>query len=128
MDESQYQWPSQLRTHPALRIEQIPPMGPPQVLADFTEAILGAHAAYQLDKDCFADGSGDDGNSDEGETDEGGPMEGGGETGDASLSDGASKVGCACRSDGQSSSTGALLGLLGLASLVYGRRRRRMHA
>ena len=116
MAESLTQWPTQLREHPALRIEQIPAKGPPQVLDDFSEQILAAHAAYQLDKNCVADG-GDEG------TDEGGPADGG--TGDASLSDGGSKVGCACRSDASGSSTGAALGLLGLASLVGGWRRRR---
>jgi MYXO-CTERM domain-containing protein len=122
--ESQFKWPTQLRAHAALRIEQIPPMGPPQVLEDFTQQVLATQAEFDY---CVADGSGDDGGTDEGGADEGGP-EGGGESGDAGLSNGASKVGCACRSDASDTSAGALfglLGLLGLTSLVGGSRRRR---
>jgi MYXO-CTERM domain-containing protein len=120
----EFQWPAQLQAHPALRIEQIPAMGPPQVIEDFTEQVLAAHA--QLDNFCIADGGGDEGETD-GSSDEGGPGDGGDESGDASLSNGDGKVGCACRSDASGSSTGAplgLLGLLGLASLVGVRRRR----
>jgi MYXO-CTERM domain-containing protein len=122
--ESQFKWPTQLRAHPALRIEQIPPMGPPQVIEDFTQQVLATQAEFDY---CVADGTGDDGGTDEGGADEGGP-EGGGESGDAGLSNGASKVGCACRSDASDTSAGALfglLGLLGLTSLVGGSRRRR---
>jgi MYXO-CTERM domain-containing protein len=115
-------WPEQLQAHPALRIEQIPPKGPPQVLEDFTATIVAEHANYLLSTDC-ANSGGDE------SADEGAPEEesGGGETGDASLSDRGSKAGCACRSDAPGSSSGAALGLLGLASLVGGWRRRRKH-
>jgi MYXO-CTERM domain-containing protein len=121
MAESQFEWPAALQAHPAQRIEWIPPVGPPQVLEDFTAEILTAHAAYQADKSCEPGGdggpSGDDGSADDSSAE-------GGETGGASLSDGEGKAGCACRVDERGSSGGAL-GLLGLASLVLGRRRRR---
>jgi MYXO-CTERM domain-containing protein len=126
LDESQ-QWPTKLQGHAARRIEQIPPMGPPQVLEDFTAAILSAHAAHQLESAC-ADSGDDEGNSDEGDSDEGdegGATEGGGETSDASLVGGGNNVGCSCRSNGSGASPGTALGLLGLASLVGGWRRRR---
>ncbi|MFO7563025.1 MAG: DUF2330 domain-containing protein [Enhygromyxa sp.] len=123
--QSQFEWPAELRAHPALRIEWIPPVGPPQVLEDFTPQILSAHAAYQADKSCELGGGGGGGG------DDGGPSEGGddgsvdgGETGGASLSDREGKAGCACRIDEQRSPIGAVIGWLGLASLVGWRRRR----
>ncbi|HLT36659.1 MAG TPA: DUF2330 domain-containing protein [Enhygromyxa sp.] len=120
--ESQFQWPEQLRAHPALRIEKIPAVGPAQVIHDFTHEILTAHAAHQAQVSCGGEEGDDEGPGNESSGDEGADQ---GETGGASLSDGGSKAGCACRSDGSGSSTGAAIGLLGLASLVQLRRRRR---
>jgi MYXO-CTERM domain-containing protein len=93
-----------------LRIEQIPLIGPAQVIEDFGAQILAEHSAYQAGTDCKQN-SGDEGTNE-------------GETGDASLRDGGSNGSCACHSDEPGSSTGAAIGLLGLASLVGGRRRR----
>jgi MYXO-CTERM domain-containing protein len=120
------EWPAELRERAALRIETIPPMGPPQVLEDFSAQILSGHATYQADRSCELGIDGED-TGDEGEADSGGPTDGGdeGDTGGASSSEAGGKIGCACRSDERQSPVGALWGLLGLASLVVGRRRQR---
>jgi MYXO-CTERM domain-containing protein len=107
----------------ALRVEQIPSMGPPQVVIDNAEAIAAAYAAYEAGVECLADGgTGDTGGAaeagDDGDT---------GDTGDGELPYTLPySVTCAC-STAATERDGAPLGLaLGLAVLaVIAPRRRR---
>ena len=122
-------WPALLSDYPALRIEKLPPMGPPQVLHDFSAEIIAALDSHQAQTLC-ADPGGDDGGGDqvgddgmdEGSGAERGEDEGG-ETGDAGLSEG--KAGCACDLGEDRGPGGLGLALLGLACLGGAARRGR---
>jgi MYXO-CTERM domain-containing protein len=127
----------------ALRIEQIPMVGPPQVTTDNTQLITQIYDAYRQNITCTpssgdgdgdpGDGDGDSGDGDSGDGDPGdgdsGDGDGGPDSGGTSGADGTSgpamdesSTSCAC-----STSNGAPLGLgmalLGLGLLVPRRRR-----
>ncbi|EDM78203.1 hypothetical protein PPSIR1_00680 [Plesiocystis pacifica SIR-1] len=138
----------------ALRVEQVPAMGPPQVVQDNSEAILSAHAEQQAGLVCKSEAGGtgdtggseggtgagtgsDDGGSEGGTTGgaEGGTGAGGGEEigGDGSDTgaglDEQGEVSCGCSSDGQDHSPlGVALGLLvlGLVGGPFAGARRRL--
>ncbi|EDM78204.1 hypothetical protein PPSIR1_00685 [Plesiocystis pacifica SIR-1] len=103
----------------ALRIEQIPEMGPPQVVQDNSAAILDAHATQQATQTCLSNpgggaADGGDGGDELGDDESGGSYE---------LP---YDVTCGCSSDGQDHSPlGVAMGLLILAGLGAGRRRHR---
>jgi MYXO-CTERM domain-containing protein len=126
--EHSNEWPAALRLYPALRIEKVPGMGPPQVIQDFTAEILADHAAWQAST-CVADdgsGDGDDGGADGGPGD-GAAGETGGSANDNNL---LNRTSCACSSAAGESASGTGLGLLGLGLIVgvglRGRRRREL--
>ncbi|WP_258183000.1 DUF2330 domain-containing protein [Enhygromyxa salina] len=122
LGEQQYQWPELLSQRPTRRIEKIAPMGPPQVIEDFTAEIVDDWTAHQVEAGC-ADPGGDEG-GDGGEGGEAGADAGGeGEAGGASLNGRGAMAGCACRAS-EDSPLGVALGLLGLA-FVGGATRRR---
>jgi MYXO-CTERM domain-containing protein len=116
------QWPALLSTHPALRIEQLAPMGPPQVKDDFSSEILGGWMTHQAEQGCAGPGPGDTGDGD-GDGGGDGTTDGGqGESGDAGVNDGADKASCACSTD-PARESGAPLGLaLALLGLLARRR------
>jgi MYXO-CTERM domain-containing protein len=108
-------WPELLRQYPVRHIQQIPPMGPPQLLENFTPDIAADWLAHQIEQNCAEPPGTDDGGG-EG-TGDGGADPGGG-TGDAGQTDGAGAVGCGCRSsDDTPVGFGFGFGLLGLAIL-----------
>jgi MYXO-CTERM domain-containing protein len=104
----------------ALRIEQIPSVGPPQVVTDNAEAIAAAHASYQASVECLADGgTGDSGGAAEAGDD-------GAETGDGEPAyDLPYSVTCACSSATERDRLplGLALGVLVLAAIAPRRRR-----
>jgi hypothetical protein len=108
-------WPQLLRQHPALRIEQLVPMGPPQVKDDFSQAILADWMTHQVEQACAEPGSGDSGDGD-GDSGDGGQSSG--ESGDpgGSADDDAGKASCACSTDGRRAS-GIPFALLGFVVL-----------
>ncbi|EDM78205.1 hypothetical protein PPSIR1_00690 [Plesiocystis pacifica SIR-1] len=99
----------------ALRIEQIPEMGPPQVIQDNSEAILASHAAWDSKVWCES-------NSEGGEDELGDDESAGGQADDGAMPQ---NVACACSSadDPGRVPVGLALGLLILAGLRPGQRR-----
>jgi hypothetical protein len=122
-------WPDLLRQHPALRVEQLAPVGPPQVKDDFSQEILADWTAHQIGQECAGSGGEDSGDGDSGEADSGEGETGNGgqdESGDAGVMDGADKASCACSTDPRKehgAPLGLLLGVFGLA-IARGRARR----
>lgn len=107
----------------ALRIEQVPEMGPPQVEVDNSESIMTAHANYQASVECLADAS-EDTNGDPGD-------DGGDEAADESTGTGGEptyelpyNVTCGCSTERGGTPIGVALGLVVLALLGPWRRRR----
>jgi hypothetical protein len=116
------QWPQLLTSHSVLRIEQLTPMGPPQVEEDFSPEILADWMTHQVARGCAEPGDdtgdGDTGDGD-GDTGDGGSSEGGqDESGDAGVNDGAAQASCACSTDsrrGAGAPLGLAFGLFGVA-------------
>ncbi|PRP94342.1 DUF2330 domain-containing protein [Enhygromyxa salina] len=107
-------WPELLSQHPVRFIQQIPSMGPPQVLENFTEQIVADWTLHQTEQNCAGGPGGEDG-GDPG-TSDGGDS---GTTGDPGSTADAPAVGCACNSGGPDRGRdpgpwGLALGLLGL--------------
>jgi hypothetical protein len=98
LPEQAVQWPDLLTSHPILRVEQLTPMGPPQIEEDFSQAILADWMTHQVFQGCEEPGSGDTGDGDSGDGDSGdGSTEGGqGESGDAGVNDSSEQASCAC--------------------------------
>jgi MYXO-CTERM domain-containing protein len=112
-------YPSWTEMPLALRVEQIPLMGPPQVVLDNSEAILAAHHSQQAGVECIADGGNGDGGGDgSGGGDEAADDESGGPTYDLPYD-----LRCGCATE-----RGEAPVAVGLALLVLGllrpRRRR----
>jgi hypothetical protein len=108
-------WPLLLRQHPAVRIEQLTPMGPPQVEEDFSQAILANFMTHQIEQGCADPGSGDSGDED-GDSGDGGQESD--ESGDANVADGADQASCACSTEGRRGfgvPLGLAFGLLAIA-------------
>ncbi|KIG16331.1 hypothetical protein DB30_04791 [Enhygromyxa salina] len=104
----------------ALRIEQIPMMGPPQLVQDNAELIASVYAGYQSEVECVTDESvGDDGGSEEAD---GGNAEGGSEDSGYNLP---YDTTCGCSTPGGSAPLGIGLGLLVLGLIGPWRRRER---
>lgn len=121
----------------ALRIEQIPLMGPPQVVTDNRALIDSLFTSYDEgvvctsypegetggdgDGDGGTDGSGTDGGDTDGSGTDGEDTDGGTSGGDPGLDDGSAS--CACSAPGRDVPLGAALGLLVLGLLGPWRRR-----
>ena len=107
----------------ALRIEQVPMMGPPQVTTDNLELITAAFASYDEGVSCEAAGgeTGDTG------AESGGNTDSGGEDGDESTETGPSydlpyDISCGCSTPGGTAPVGLGFGLLVLALIGPWRR------
>ena len=114
----------------ALRIEQMPMVGPPQVVTDNAVAIDDAYQAYQAGVECAGGGGDGDGDGD------GDPGDGDGD-GDPSSDDGEEdesttgestydlpyNVNCGCSTEGGAAPVGVALGLLVLGLIGPWRRR-----
>jgi MYXO-CTERM domain-containing protein len=116
-------WPLALSEYPALRIERIPEMGPPQVLENFSQDIVAAWMDHQVEQGCAQDPGGED----TGGTGDSGGAGSESDTGDAGLNEGGDKAGCACRTSDTGGPLGFALGLLGLACVGGLGRWRREH-
>ena len=106
----------------ALRVEQIPAMGPPQVITDNAELIASEFEAWQSGVECLADESG----TGTGDTDGGGEEP---SAGDESTSGDPGytlpyTASCTCSTEDDGAPVGVALGLFVLA-LIGPRRRRR---
>jgi hypothetical protein len=113
-------WPQLFRQHPALRVEQLAPMGPPQVEEDLSQVILADWMAHQAPQDCGDPGFGGSGDGD-GDSGDGGQSSE--ESGDAGIADDAAQASCACSTDGRRASgipLGLAFGLFGFAFLRFG--------
>ena len=121
MPEEYDNWPEILQQYPARRVFQVAPMGPMQVVENFTQDIVADWTAHQVEQGC-KDPEGEEGGGEEGGNSEGGAEGGSGE--DAGADEAGGQSGCAC-SAGDQSPAGMLgfgLALLGLVSV--GSRRR----
>jgi MYXO-CTERM domain-containing protein len=117
------EWPELLSQYPVRHIQQIPQMGPPQLLQDFTPEIAADWLAHQIEQGCAEPPGGeDDGDGGDG-TGDGGADQGSG-TGDAGQIDRPGAAGCGCRSSDDETPLGFAFGfgLLGLAILRRGTR------
>jgi hypothetical protein len=124
------QWPELLSSHPALRVEQLTPMGPPQVEEDFSEVILADWMTHRGLQSCEEPGDGDSGDGDSGDGDNGdgdsgdgdsgdGSTDGGqGESGDVGVNDSGAQASCACSTEPRRE-LGAALGLFGWLGMVF---------
>jgi MYXO-CTERM domain-containing protein len=132
---SSEQWPD-FDMPAALRIEQVPMMGPPQVVADNEEAILAALATQQEGVQCLGagDGDGDSGSgTDDGTGDEGGSGSGieggndeiGDESGTGPTYDLPYDTSCGCANSAHEAPLAIGLGLLVLGLIAPRRRRQR---
>ncbi|NVB40565.1 DUF2330 domain-containing protein [Pseudenhygromyxa sp. WMMC2535] len=109
----------------ALRIEQVPAMGAPQVVTDNSEAILAAHALAQADSECASAAEEETGDSGESTSDDGGDDVGDDESGSEPY-DLPYDISCGCSSSegGRNHAPlGVALGLLVLACVRPRRRR-----
>ncbi|KIG16166.1 hypothetical protein DB30_04884 [Enhygromyxa salina] len=109
MPEDPEGWPELLRQHPVRFIQQIPSMGPPQVLENYTEQIVADWTAHQVEQNCAGGPGGDDG----GDTGDSGGGDGA-TTGDPGSNDDGRVVGCGCHSGPDGGPLGLAFGLLGL--------------
>lgn len=109
----------------ALRVEQIPMVGPPQVSADNTDAILAAVEAQQATATCMSAGGETGGEGDGGSSSDDGDGMADGGTGTPEY-DLPYDTTCGCSSEGRNQAPlGAALGLLVLTAIAPWRRRRR---
>jgi hypothetical protein len=109
-------WPQLLRQHPALRVEQLTPIGPPQVDEDLSQGILTDWMTHQVEQGCAEPGSGDSGDGDSGDAGQDSDDESGG----AGVTDGADQASCACSTDGRRAfgiPFGLAFGLLAIVGL-----------
>lgn len=114
-------WPLVLTENPALRIEQLAPMGPPQVDEDFSQVILAGWGQHQAQQSCW----GPDKEEDGGESSGGGEtvgQESDGDTGVGVSDDGATAT-CACSTQRTTPPIAVALGLLMLGLIGPWRRR-----
>jgi hypothetical protein len=112
-------WPPSLTQHAVLRVEQLAPMGPPQVEEDFSQEILAGLMASRVEQGCAEPGEGDSGDGDSGDGGDGDSGDAGqSESGDVGVTDGAEQASCACSTRRESGAPfGLAFGLFGLAFL-----------
>lgn len=116
LPELAVEWPALLTPHPVLRVEQLAPMGPPQVEQDFSPEILTDWMTHRAACETTGDGDvGDGGTSDGGSS----------ESGDAGVDDGAGQASCACSTQDRRESgvpLGLAFGLFGWFGMAFLRR------
>jgi hypothetical protein len=123
LSEDAQSWPELLGNYPARRIQQIPQMGPPQNIEDFTQQIAADWTTHQIAEGCASPPSEETGDGGDGGSGDAGQETG---TGDAGQNDGGA-AGCGCSTngdgdDGQGGPLGLAFGLLGLALVRGGSR------
>jgi MYXO-CTERM domain-containing protein len=110
----------------ALRIEQVPMSGPPQVVVDNGTTIMDVYQSYQEGVECLADAGGTGESGGDGDGDAGGSAEAGG---DESTGTGGPTydlpydVSCGCSTNRGAAPVGVALGLLVLGLIGPWRRR-----